>query len=386
MAPSELAHLGDATSLVIERIVAPVQAMHGVITDRVFKYVGTPGRPVKVVHDAMVGGVYQAIRRTAGAIGTGAGAVMAGRTPGGSVSESRTGSSIQAALNALWGDRLDADESSLAVSLSVRDGDRAVPVDRASLAAAFPAATPHIVVLLHGLGQTERCWQTSPVDASIHDVLANRTGATCLPIRYNSGLPVARSGVELADILEKVCAGWPVGVARISLVGYSMGGLVARAAYTAGVAGGHCWIARLQDLTTVGAPHQGSPIARGVRLGSWALGLAKTSRPLADLLETASAGIKDLREGAGIDRAFEHTQSASPDRSQVRQHFVAAVVTGDVRHPVGLLLGDLVVRVASATGSATAAENVRVLPRRRHFDILSDPDVVRQIAEWLAGD
>jgi hypothetical protein len=123
-----------------------------------------------------------------------------------------------------------------------------------------------------------------------------------------------------------------------------------------------------------------------VRLGSWALGLAKTSRPLGDFLETASAGIKDLRDGAGIDRAFAQALSASPERSRVREHFVAAVVTGDARHPVGLALGDLVVRVSSATGAATATENVRVLPRRRHFDMLSDPDVLRQIVAWLAGD
>jgi hypothetical protein len=46
-------------------------------------------------------------------------------------------------------------------------------------------------------------------------------------------------------------------------------------------------------------------------------------------------------------------------------------------------VGDLVVRVASATGPAVAPSNVHILSRRRHFDILSDVEVTNQILDWL---
>jgi len=383
----ELHDLGGAASLVAERLVGPVEGMHRVISERALRYFGPP---IREVHDTMVGGVYQSIRRAADVLGAGAGALLASRLPAAyPVSGSPTGSGLQAALNAVWGDELDARQNALAVSLTVRDGDRAVAIDRASLAAAFPDATEHIVVLLHGLGQTEQCWRSSSDGAAgVFESLASDPQINPVLIRYNSGLAVARTGQEVAALLALLSASWPAAGSRVSLVGYSMGGLVARSAYAAGIATGLEWAARARDLVTVGAPHHGSPVARGVRLGSRALRVARTSRPLSDFLETASAGIKDLEDGAGIAEAWE-AAVAIPDGgpSGVRQHFVAAVVTGDARHPVGVLVGDLIVRVASASGRTLAPDNVRVLGGRRHFKLLSDPNVIDQIVEWLrAGD
>jgi hypothetical protein len=165
-----------------------------------------------------------------------------------------------------------------------------------------------------------------------------------------------------------------------------MGGLVARSAYATGISAGHEWVQQARDLITIGAPHHGSPIAGGVRLSSRALRIARTSRPLSDFLETASAGIKDLEDGAAVSRAWEEASAIPPgDSVGIRQHFVAAVVTGEPGHPFGVLVGDLVVRVSSAAGHTLAPDNVHVLGSRRHFDLLSDADVIAQTVEWLRG-
>lgn len=385
---NELRDLSPTTALVVERLVAPVEGMHSVISGRVFRYVGPPGAAVQAIHDTAVGGVYAAIRRTAGVLGAGAGALLARHlSKPDPISTSPAGSGVQAALNAVWGDDLAERGNALAVSLSLRVDDQPVRLDRRSLADAYPDASDHIVVLLHGLGQTERCWQSSPDDAiaGVHDTLSSETAMTPVLVRYNSGRSVADTGAELAGLLAVLSGEWPSANPRISIVGYSMGGLVARSAYATGISAGHGWARQARDLITIGAPHHGSPIAGAVRLGSRALRIARTSRPLSDFLETASAGIKDMEDGAAVSRAWEEASAVPASSAGIRQHFVAAVITGEPAHPFGVLVGDLVVRVSSASGRTLAPDNVHVLGSRRHFDLLTDPDVVGQVVEWLAG-
>jgi hypothetical protein len=384
---NELRDLPDATAFVVGRLVDPVEGMHRVISGRAFRYVGPPGAAVQVFYDTVVGGVYTAIRHAAAAVGFGAGALLTRRLPETDpISRSPTGSGVQAALNAVWGDELAARGNALAVSLSVRVDDRAVGLDRQSLAAAYPDASDHIVVLLHGLGQTERCWQSAPDGkiGDVHGTLAAGAATTPVLVRYNSGRSVADTGAELAELIATLADNWPKAHPRISIVGYSMGGLVARSAYANGLSNAHPWVGRAGDLITIGAPHHGSPIAAGVRLGSQALRKTRTSRPLSDFLETASAGIKDLENGAAVARTWEEASALPPpDSAGIRQHFVAAVVTGEPAHPFGVLVGDLVVRLSSASGHRLAPDNVRVLRSRRHFDLLTDADVVGQVVEWL---
>ena len=377
----ELHDLSGAASLVVERLVEPVEGMHRVISGRVFKYAGVPGRLVNAAHDTMVGGVYATIRRGAGFLGAGVGALLATRSPEANpVSDSSTGSGLQAALNGVWGDELATRGNALAVSLSIRHGNRAVALDRTSLAAAYPPTSDHVAVLLHGLGQTERCWEPG-----LPDLLGDASIATPVLVRYNSGQAVVESGIEIAGLLETLWQNWPIAAPRISLVGYSMGGLVARSAYAAGISAGHSWTGRASDLITIGAPHHGSPIARGARLGSRALRIAATSRPLSNFLDTASSGIRDLEDGTSVAEAWEEVGIALDDGAVggIRQHFIAAVVTGEERHPIGFVVGDLIVRVASAAGRTLGPSSVRVLGERRHFSLLSDPDVLAQVAEWL---
>ena len=132
-------------------------------------------------------------------------------------------------------------------------------------------------------------------------------------LRYNTGLHVSQNGREFAQLLEKYARE----VDEISLLCFSMGGLVARSACHVAEDEGHQWRKKLRALITLGTPHHGSPLERG---GNWIdvlLELSRYSAPLAKLARVRSAGLTDLRYGNvldehwhGRDRFSKHGRSA----------------------------------------------------------------------------
>ena len=75
----------------------------------------------------------------------------------------------------------------------------------------------------------------------------------------------------------------------------------------------------------------------------------------------------------------------------MRYHLVAATLTGSPRHPVGRVLGDLLVRPPSAYGRSRRrpalfpdADEVH-LPRASHLDLLNHPDVHVALRTWLGS-
>ena len=164
-------------------------------------------------------------------------------------------------------------------------------------------------------------------------------------------------------------------VDEVVLVGHSMGGLVAQAAVVAGRSSRHRWVDQVSHLVAIGTPHLGTPIEKGLDMISRGLGLFRETRPLADFLDSRSAGIKDLRHGT--DQRPE----------TVQYHVIAGAITMEPTHPVGALVGDLVVRVGSAIGRGhhhhTPSSNVMVLGGRNHADLVHDPEVVSHVGSWL---
>jgi triacylglycerol esterase/lipase EstA (alpha/beta hydrolase family) len=61
-------------------------------------------------------------------------------------------------------------------------------------------------------------------------------------VRYNTGLHISQNGRALAEQLEELVQAWPVPVEEICIVGYSMGGLVARSALHYGAQAKHSWL------------------------------------------------------------------------------------------------------------------------------------------------
>jgi pimeloyl-ACP methyl ester carboxylesterase len=262
----------------------------------------------------------------------------------------------------------------MAIRMDVRDrAGSAIGLQPSSVAEAFPEASGGLVVLLHGLGQTERCFSPSDTVPGMADVLAS-SSLTPVLIRYNTGRAVAANGRDLSALLEDLASAWPVPVTEIALVGYSMGGLVARAAIASGRSNAGRWTDTVHHLITIATPHVGSPIEKGVDAASRALLLTPQTRPLGGFLAQRSEGIRDLGTGAWLPSVFAGVDHLA----------IASVMTADISHPIGSLVGDLVVRPCSATGGKSVAVSERVLiGGRRHHDVLADPSIVHHILDRI---
>ena len=351
-------------------------------------------------HGAIAASVYGIIRGVNGGL---RGAVM-GAVPfiPGDENVVRGNADIKAvaALNGVAGDHLEATGNPLATTMTLVAGDQPLSLDPPGLATALPGASPHIVILVHGLALSELSWQRGG-KPDIGRRLAEQSGQTPLYLRYNSGRHTSTNGREFAELLEALCAGWPTPVESVSLIGHSMGGLVIRSACWYGEQEQARWLEHLQRVVCLGTPHHGSHLERAGHLLDKALLAMPYTAPLAHGRKR-SAGIKDLRHGNLLD---EDWQGRDPDvhgddhRRPVPlldhvDYFFAAASVGQHRHdPIGQLLGDLLVRLGSAVGShpddlrrvRVKPENCRVFHEQHHFDLLDDERVHRQIHRWFAG-
>ena len=335
--------------------------VHAAIAGRVFGVLGPPAAPVRFVHDTISRGVYSSVSgglRVATSVAT---RRAAGDVP---LSETPRGAVVIAALNGLFGDRLEAEGSSLAIPMQLRGMGR---------------PSPHVVVFVHGLGESEYAWG-SP---SYGERLEEELGLTPVFVRYNTGRHISQNGASLAALLDGLDA------ERITLVGHSMGGLVARAACHHGGA----WTAKVRLTVSLGSPHSGAPLEQAVHAMSAALHLAPETRPFARFLRRRSAGIRDLRRGSLVD---EDWSGRDPDALRAKalrevpllpnatHAFVAATITRSDRHPLGRLIGDTLVLSPSASGRRLGLEHGLALGGTHHLALLNHPDVYTQLCAWLA--
>jgi pimeloyl-ACP methyl ester carboxylesterase len=306
---------------------------------------------------------------------------------------------VLAALNGLVGDHLAASDNPMQIRMRLRTGGRALPLERQALAAAFPGAGGKLLILIHGLCRSDLHWRRKNHDHGA--ALARDLGYTPLYLHYNSGLHISSNGQEFAALMETLAREWPVPVEEISLIGHSMGGLVARSACYYGRIAGHQWLARLKNIIFLGTPHHGTPLERG---GNWltaVLGSNRYTAPFARLGRIRSAGITDLRYGNLLDRdwhgrdRFEH----AGDRRQpvpLPRGVKCCTVAGSLGRRYGdlreRLLGDGIIPLDTALGKHTHGRRTLAFPRSRswvaygvhHLDLLSSRDVYARIKDWLA--
>jgi pimeloyl-ACP methyl ester carboxylesterase len=306
------------------------------------------------------------------------------------------GAAAQAASNALWGDRVEAEHEVLAIPMAVRVGGADLTLSSPAVAAAFPRATPHVVVMVHGLVGDERWWhlRTRSGTGSYGDRLLRDHDLTPVVVRYNSGRHISENGRDLSALLECLVAAWPVPVASVSLVGHSMGGLVARSACHVGAESGADWTARTRVLVSLGTPHLGAPLERAAHVTDRALRLLPETEPFSRPLAARSAGIKDLRYGALVeedwagydpDEFLRNRCTQVPLLPHITYYWVSSSLTHDPTHPVGRLLGDGLVLRASASGSHIGfdeASGVHV-GAASHLHLMNHPEVYEQLAVWL---
>ncbi len=365
--------LGGGVALAAERIVKPVEGMHHAISRPWFRALGPLGRPVRLMHDAISGIVYTSIRGGAAAIGVSLAARVSDSSP--------TADTARAVVNGFWGDALGRYASLMGTEMAIRDRNGEPVRMGPAPVAALPDPTGRLVVLVHGLIKTERCWQVRDNRPGLLEALDRHPTVTPLSVRYNTGLPVAANGAHLASLIEAVRQDWPVPVESIALVGHSMGGLVTLETCAAARRADHSWIDSVTDVVTIGSPHRGAPLESLVRVAARALTITAQTRPLADFLESRSRGIKDLGPGIGGFGAEHELEAVAA--SPIRTHFVAGVVTSNPGNPFGALVGDLMVRPSSTTPRRLNPTNVVVLGGVHHFDLLHEPAVIERVIQWL---
>ena len=362
---SLLAEVGD------ELLVRTVRDTHLAVLDR------TPAGPV---HRGVTSAVYRGLT---GGLGGAARALdrLAATGVSPPLEADARGRFVTAAVNGLIGDRLLRERPQLAIPMAVRRDGADVDVEPAALAEAFPEATGQLVVFLHGLCENESYWELhrDRTGTTYAAMLAER-GWTPLLLRANTGLPLRENGAALTSLLQRVVDGWPVPVTRVALVGHSLGGLVMRAAAAVVSESEAPWADLVTDVVTLGTPHLGAPIAWGVGHGSRGLGLLPETAAFGRILDWRSRGVHDLVHGLAED---------VPPLPRARYHLVSATLTRSERHPVGSLVGDLLVRPRSAYGRdrrRTLFPDADVLHvgRTDHFGLLNHPDVHRALREWLA--
>lgn len=297
---------------------------------------------------------------------------------------------IVAALNGVIGDHLAATGNALAIPMTLQHGGHALQIQRGALASAIPAAKPRILLLIHGLCMHPGQWARGGQDPGVQ--LAEARGSTLLHLHYNTGRHVGANGRELAQLLERLAAAWPVPVQEIAIVGHSMGGLVARSACHYAMGRGDRWPALLKKIVFLGTPHHGSPVERGGHVVDVVLGASPYTAAFARIGGQRSAGITDLRHGSILEEDAAHAQPAHVPLPQgVACYAVAGVLTADSNHWKARLLGDGLVTVDSALGRHKSAG--RSLPFEDdkqwtaqgvgHLGLLNDPTVMDRVAHWL---
>jgi len=388
-----------------------VREMHEAIASRVFTATGPGAQPVRAAHDAIAGVVYASVRGGSTAVGAVTGAALDAYpwpAEGRVVSGTKAGGLALSALNGFVGDHFEDGRSPLRVDMSVRVGGVVVPPSRGELARAFPAATGKIAVFVHGLCCSEQVWWRSAAKhygdpaVSYGSRLAEEFGYTPVYLRYNTGLHISENGRRLASLLADVTGAWPVEVQEIALIGHSMGGLVARSACHAATTSGLAWPRLVRHSFSLGSPHTGAPLEQAANAASWALAAVPETRPVAKVLNVRSCGIKDLRygylrdedwTGYDCDALLQNRRGDIPLLAGATHYFVGVTLTSDPRHPVGRILGDLVVLLPSASGIARdiqripfEMENGRHFGRMHHLGVLNHPEVYAQLADWLGSD
>jgi len=319
---------------------------------------------------------------------------------------SPTREQLLAILNGVLGDHLDATGNPLAICSTFRRAGRAIAIDADSLAEAFPAAKGQILVSAHGLCMHDGHWYSqdengqSRPSTGLPEQLAAALSCPSLDYYYNTGRHIADNGREFAEMLETLIAHWPVEVEQLTVLGHSMGGLLARSAIHYGLEAGHVWPQRLNRLVFIGTPHHGSPVERAGHGIDRVLGITRYSAPFSRLGRMRSAGITDLRHGnlvapdSGTPDRFAHARDTRRPTSlpdHVECFAVAATLDAEPDSPRSRHFGDGLVPVPSALGQHANPElHLKIEPIKQHvatetghLELLRCPVVARRVVDWL---
>lgn len=299
----------------------------------------------------ITGFVYSNIRRVTGWVGSGLDLAIRQLQPLIDTAGEEAGpagrDAIIAVLNGVLGDHLETSANPLALPMSFRREGRELPHGESG----------RVLLLIHGLCMHDGQWRRNGHDHG--EALATEFGYSPIYLRYNSGRHISTNGRELADRLEVFVNTAQTPLTELAILGFSMGGLLARSACHYATLAGHRWPSRLTRLIFLGTPHLGAPLERGGNGLQGLIGISPYSAPLAALGKLRSAGITDLRHGSlvdedwsGLDR-FERAERL-PTAIGLPPNTLVSALAGTTGSRLGdfndRLFGDGLVPVASALG------------------------------------
>jgi len=384
----------------LQETTTRVQEMHQAIAGLSFQMLSWipglagPVRLARNTHDAIADGIYAAIRQGVGGALTVADllephAVAAIKPAASTEPPSRLAVGLHSALNAAVGDHLRDSANPLAITMGFYADGHRMPPTPAGLSAHLPQPGDRLCLFVHGLGCDEHHWQRTTAatddDAPSRDYgqqLQADLGYTPLYLRYNSGLPVADNGQELARQLEHLLAVYPQPIRELVIIGHSMGGLVARSAAQYAADQGLAWLPLTRMIICLGSPHRGAPLEQLGQRITETLHRSPITAPLGKIAAARSAGIRNLRYG--LQRVAE-PDPHPPALPGVALRFIGASLAQDPDHPLGHWLGDGLVTLDSATAPNLPGDVATVrLGGLHHMALLNDPRVYPQIRQWLA--
>ena len=393
---SDIRELAQLLTLALPAAVEITEAVH----QAVLSGMGIKGRDEGKT-SGITGLVYKGVHGAANTLGSGINGLLTRLPPTPPlhhIPETPKRAALIATLNGVMGDALVESHNALATPMTLRyQGE---PLDWQAMPTDLPREG-RVLLMVHGLCMNDLQWQTlyqgEPVNHG--EQLANALGYQPFYVRYNSGLPIAQNGQALALLLEQLLTHWPGDLKEITIMGYSMGGLVARSAcHHAGVAG-LTWPAHLANLIFLGTPHHGAPLEHA---GHWLEQLLPASaytEPFVRLTRLRSTGIKDLRHGKVIE-TLAPPDPAVPMRDPreplplpcgVNCYAIAATTAAKRSLLADRLIGDGLVPLRSALGQPSEARHqLAFLPahtlivyRTSHMALLGSPQVGQQLLRWL---
>ncbi|MGI8727536.1 MAG: esterase/lipase family protein [Solirubrobacterales bacterium] len=386
-----------------------VQRTHTAIADRVLGLTGTRRTPIGLLHNSIsrlsYGSVELGLRAAGQLAGVAIGASgRAAREPT-PISETPAGAIGMAVVTGWGGDRLAAEGSPLAAGMSLRRDERAVEVTLTGLRAAYPEASSRLAFFVHGLMESEHVWwlgtrrRDGTRAANYGEKLQADLGYTPVYVRYNSGLHVSENGRELARLIERTVAAWPTEVREITIFGHSMGGLIARSANHYAEVEGADYVDRVRHVICSGSPHHGSPLELFANWGAKTLGMLPESRGFQAMVDSRSAGVKDMRYGNVTDEDWQghdpnelwrDRRKRIPMLASANHYFISASLTRNPKNPISRVLGDILVTGPSAWAESLHNSGARYDVDRSiniggttHFHLTSHPGIYQQVKRWL---
>ncbi|MEO7014840.1 MAG: hypothetical protein ABI127_11050 [Dokdonella sp.] len=360
---------------------------------------GVFGQATQEPARGITGFVYRSIRGVTRKVGQGVDSILSVVAPQSLPDDvSMQREVLVAVLNGVVGDYLAATDNPLQIKMQFRREGKPLELTADALAESIPDVTGRIVVLAHGLCMSDLQWQRRGHNHG--EALAAETAFTPVYLHYNSGLHISTNGREFSAQLEDLINAWPVPVEQLVIIGYSMGGLLARSACEDARRTGKRWISDLRDLIFLGTPHDGSPLERtGNRLDA-ILGASPYTVALSRLGKVRSAGITDLRHANLDDADWRDYDRFHPRRVRrqtlplpegVRCYAIAGSMARRPNKVSERLAGDGLVPLFSALGSHRSLKRNLGLPESRrwivyktnHLGLLDSQDAYARISEWL---